>query len=63
MAEVKKSRGIGLTTQIFLGLFLGILFGYAFPHYGEQMKPIGDMFIRMIKMIVVPRHQRGILTR
>lgn len=54
MAEVKKSKGIGLTTQIFLGLFLGIIFGYVFPHYGEQMKPIGDMFIRMIKMIVVP---------
>lgn len=54
MAEVKKSKGIGLTTQIFLGLFLGILFGYVFPHYGEQMKPVGDMFIRMIKMIVVP---------
>ena len=54
MAEEKKSGGIGLTTQIFIGLILGVLFGYLFPSYGEQLKPIGDIFIRMIKMIVVP---------
>ena len=50
----KPKKGIGLTTQIFIGLILGIIFGYAFPNYGVQLKPIGDMFIRMIKMIVVP---------
>lgn len=50
----QKKGGIGLTTQIFLGLILGILFGYLFPSYGEQLKPVGDIFIRMIKMIVVP---------
>lgn len=54
MAEVKNGKGIGLTTQIFIGLFLGIIFGYVFPQYGQQLKPVGDMFIRMIKMIVVP---------
>ncbi|VBB08842.1 sodium:dicarboxylate symporter [Lucifera butyrica] len=52
MAETKK--GMGLTTQIFVGLILGIIFGYLFPKYGVALKPIGDMFIRMIKMIVVP---------
>lgn len=52
MAEGKK--GIGLTTQIFIALIAGVIFGYIFPHYGEALKPIGDMFIRMIKMIVVP---------
>lgn len=52
MAENKK--GLGLTSQIFIGLILGIVFGYLFPQYGQALKPIGDMFIRMIKMIVVP---------
>ncbi|MBU2702059.1 proton glutamate symport protein [Sporomusaceae bacterium BoRhaA] len=52
MATSKKK--IGLTTKIFLGLILGALFGAIFPQYGEAIKPIGDMFIRMIKMIVVP---------
>jgi proton glutamate symport protein len=49
-----KVKGFSLTTQIFLGLALGIVFGYIFPAYGEALKPVGDMFVRMIKMIVVP---------
>lgn len=44
----------GLAMQILLGLILGILFGHFFPAWGEGVKPLGDAFIRMIKMIVVP---------
>jgi proton glutamate symport protein len=44
----------GLALQILLGLILGILFGHFFPTWGEAVKPLGDAFIRMIKMIVVP---------
>ncbi len=47
MAEKKK--GIGLSTQIFLGLAFGIIFGYLLPEYGKMLKPLGDVFIRMIK--------------
>jgi len=50
----KPKKGVGLTTQIFIGLILGVIFGYVFPQYGVALKPVGDMFIRMIKMIVVP---------
>ncbi|HIX83500.1 MAG TPA: cation:dicarboxylase symporter family transporter [Candidatus Megamonas gallistercoris] len=50
---MKKIR-MGLTTQIFLGLLLGACFGYFLPEIGSQLKPLGDAFIRMIKMIVVP---------
>lgn len=50
---MKKIR-MGLTTQIFLGLLLGACFGYFLPEVGSQLKPLGDAFIRMIKMIVVP---------
>ena len=52
------------TTQIFIGLLLGILIGYAFPSsdangvhtagIGEQIKPLADTFLRMIKMIIAP---------
>jgi proton glutamate symport protein len=52
MASQKK--GLGLASQIFLGLILGIIFGYLLPEYGKMLKPLGDIFIRMIKMIVVP---------
>ena len=50
----KNKKGIGLTTQIFIALVLGVVFGYVFPTYGQALKPVGDAFIRMIKMIVVP---------
>ena len=49
-----NKKGIGLSSQIFIALILGVVFGYIFPAYGQALKPVGDAFIRMIKMIVVP---------
>jgi proton glutamate symport protein len=53
-----------LTTQIFLGLILGIALGYLFPSsdvggahvagLGEQLRPLATVFLRMIKMIIAP---------
>lgn len=37
-----------------IGLALGALVGYLFPDFGDKLKPFGDAFLRMIKMIVVP---------
>src|SRR5476649_2521267 len=55
MEKTKNSKkGIGLSAQIFISLILGVVFGYIFPVYGQALKPVGDTFIRMIKMIVVP---------
>jgi len=53
---VKKIR-ISLAWQILIGLAFGILIGALF--YGNEtvqgyLQPIGDIFIRLIKMIVVP---------
>ena len=47
-------KKLGLSTQILIGLLLGALVGYLFPDFGDKLKPIGDTFLRMIKMIVVP---------
>lgn len=50
-------KKFGLATQIFVALVLGIVVGALF-HGNETamaiMVPIGDIFIRLIKMIVVP---------
>jgi proton glutamate symport protein len=54
MAEVKASRLPSLTTQIFIGLLLGIAFGYVWPDAGVGAKPLADAFLRMIKMIIAP---------
>jgi proton glutamate symport protein len=62
--EASRSRLPGLTTQIFIGLLLGIAIGYLFPSsdaggthvagFAESIKPLADTFLRMIKMIIAP---------
>jgi proton glutamate symport protein len=63
-SRAPKSRVPSNTTQIFIGLLLGILIGYLWPSsdvngthvagFGEQIKPLADTFLRMIKMIIAP---------
>ncbi|HEY7289960.1 MAG TPA: cation:dicarboxylase symporter family transporter [Vicinamibacterales bacterium] len=48
----KKSSS--LTTQIVLGLVLGVAVGYLWPAFGVGVKPLADAFLRMIKMIIAP---------
>ncbi len=49
-----RRRVPSLTTQIFFGLALGVLTGWAFPSFGVEIKPLADLFLRMIKMIIAP---------
>src|SRR5512135_3372560 len=50
----RRSRFPSITTQIFIGLILGILIGYLWPSFGVSIKPLADTFLRMIKMIIAP---------
>jgi len=43
-----------LTFQVLVAIVLGILVGSFFPQTGAQLKPIGDVFISMIKMVIAP---------
>ena len=47
-------KKIGLSGWIGIGLLAGVLVGAVAPDFAKQLKPLGDVFIRMIKMIVVP---------
>lgn len=52
-----KKIKLSLALQILVGLILGIIVGglfYGNPAVEWYLKPIGDIFIRLIKMIVVP---------
>ena len=49
-----RRRAPSVTTQIFIGLFLGIIIGYVWPSFGVSIKPLADAFLRMIKMIIAP---------
>jgi len=53
-APARRSRVPGVTTQIFIGLFVGIAIGHFWPGFGVSIKPIADAFLRMIKMIIAP---------
>ncbi|WP_444437177.1 C4-dicarboxylate transporter DctA [Pseudomonas sp. A6] len=44
------SRSIFL--QVVLGLALGVLFGVGLPELSSQLKPLGDGFIKLIKMLI-----------
>ncbi|MBL6007558.1 glutamate:protein symporter [Bacillus halotolerans] len=53
---MKRIR-FGLATQIFVGLILGVIAGviwYGNPALPTYLQPIGDLFLRLIKMIVIP---------
>ena len=50
----RRSRIPGVTTQIFIGLFIGVAIGYFWPAFGVSIKPLADAFLRMIKMIIAP---------
>lgn len=50
-------KKIGLAWQILIGLILGILVGtifYGNANVANFLQPIGDIFLRLIKMIVIP---------
>jgi len=40
--------------QVIVGIVAGILLGCFWPHAGAAMKPFGDGFIKLIKMIIAP---------
>lgn len=43
-----------LWQKVFLGLILGVAFGRYLPQYVEVVKPVGTVFLRLIKMVIVP---------
>jgi len=49
-----RRRGPGPTTRILIGLVLGILIGWLWPAFATDIRPLADIFLRMIKMIIGP---------
>jgi len=54
----KTSKKMALTTKIFIGLALGILLGIILqpnPDIATKyVKPIGTLFLNLIKLVIVP---------
>ncbi|WP_291969175.1 dicarboxylate/amino acid:cation symporter [Candidatus Symbiopectobacterium sp.] len=40
--------------QVITAITIGILLGHFYPDLGAQMKPLGDGFVKLIKMVIAP---------
>jgi len=54
MAEPRKAFWKTLYFRVLLGIALGVLTGWLSPAFGESLKPLGDGFIKLVKMIITP---------
>ena len=59
ISEVTTSRGrrplyADLSLQILVAMLLGSLVGYVWPQSADPLRPLGDLFIRLVRMIVAP---------
>ena len=43
-----------LYIQVLIAVFIGIVVGYLNPGLGKSLKPLGDGFINLVKMIIAP---------
>ena len=43
-----------LYVQVLIAIAIGILLGYFVPDFAVSLKPLGDAFIKLIKMIIAP---------
>src|SRR5262245_45141921 len=43
-----------LYVQVLVAVLLGIIIGFLFPDIGKSLKPLGDGFIKLVKMLIAP---------
>lgn len=51
---MKTSIFKSLYFQVLTAIAIGILLGHYYPELGAQMKPLGDAFVKLIKMVIAP---------
>lgn len=49
-----RKRGPGLYTQVLIAVGLGILLGWWKPAWAIELRPLGDGFVKLIKMLIAP---------
>ncbi|QBC32942.1 C4-dicarboxylate transporter DctA [Pandoraea sp. XY-2] len=43
-----------LYVQVLIGILAGVVVGHFFPDIGSHLKPLGDLFIKLIRMLLAP---------
>lgn len=51
---VLGKKKIGLANKIFIGMIIGLGIGFIWPEFGMSLHPIGMLFMKLLKMAVVP---------
>ena len=54
VAQVPRPFYRTLYFQVIFAIILGALIGHFWPSVGESLKPLGDGFIKLVKMIIAP---------
>lgn len=52
MEKAKKKMSLG--TKILIGIVIGLAIGFISPTLAEALSPLGDIFLRLLKMLMVP---------
>ena len=53
-AKQPKDRTHWLYISVIASVVLGALVGLLFPEFGKSLKPLGDGFVSLIKMMIGP---------
>ena len=43
-----------LYIQVLVAVIAGVLLGHFYPQYAVQMQPLGDAFVKLVKMVIAP---------
>src|SRR5947199_7881232 len=54
MAAARKPLYRSLYVHVIVAIVIGVLLGHFYPETGAAMKPLGDGFIKLIKMMIAP---------
>src|SRR3954463_269147 len=54
MAQASRPFWRSLYFQVLVGIALGVLVGWLWPDAGKALKPLGDGFVKLVKMIITP---------
>eukprot|EP01037_Dinobryon_pediforme_P048693 gene48693-biopygen19415 len=49
-----KKLASALYVQVLIGITAGVLLGHFYPNIGVELKPLGDLFIKLIRMVLAP---------
>ncbi len=53
MSSPRRFAG-SLYVQVLIGIVVGGFVGFFWPQFGAQLKPVGDAFVALVKMLIAP---------